>query len=123
MAESKPEVEVDAVCDKVAFKAGKKNFLFLGSDGESYDVKLKLKDSLAEANDLSCRPSGDDFRRPKWLGGTGVPETQIAAEGGFEALDRRKFPVAGPKKNQFITGRQLSQALPLGWGLGRLPSP
>ena len=47
MAESKPEVEVDAVCDKVAFKAGKKNFLFLGSDGESYDVKLKLKDSLA----------------------------------------------------------------------------
>lgn len=42
-----PEVEVGAVWDKVAFKGGKKNFLFLGSDGESYDVKLKLKDSLA----------------------------------------------------------------------------
>ena len=52
-ATSMPEVEVGAVCDKVAFKAGK-NFLFLGSDGESYDVKLKLKDSLAEANDLSA---------------------------------------------------------------------
>lgn len=46
-ATSMPEVEVGAVWDKVAFKAGKKNFLFLGSDGESYDVKLK--DSLAEA--------------------------------------------------------------------------
>ena len=46
MAESKPEVEVGAVCDKVAFKAGKKNFFFLGSDVESYDVKMKLKDSL-----------------------------------------------------------------------------
>ena len=55
-----PEVEVGAVCDKVAFKAGKKNFLFLGSDGESYDVKLKLKlkDSLAEANDLSAGQAG-----------------------------------------------------------------
>ena len=42
-ATSMPEVEVGAVCDKVAFKAGKKNFLFLGSDGESYDVKLKLR--------------------------------------------------------------------------------
>ena len=41
-----PEVDVGAVWNKVAFKAGKKNFLFLGRDGESYDVKLKLKDSL-----------------------------------------------------------------------------
>ena len=39
-AASMPEDEVGAVCDKVAFKACKKNFLFLGSDGESYDVKL-----------------------------------------------------------------------------------
>ena len=38
-ATSMPEVEVGAVWDKVAFKTGKKNFLFLGSDGESYDVK------------------------------------------------------------------------------------
>ena len=57
-ATSMPEVEVGAVCDKVAFKAGKKNFLFLGSDGESYDVKMKLKDSLAEANDLSAGQAG-----------------------------------------------------------------
>ena len=42
-----PGVEVGAVWNKVAFKAGKKNFLFLGRDGESHDVKLKLKDSLA----------------------------------------------------------------------------
>ncbi len=55
-ATSMPEVEVGAVCDKVAFKAGKKNFLFLGSDGESYDVKLK--GSLAEANDLSAGQEG-----------------------------------------------------------------
>ena len=44
-ATSLPEVEVGAVCDKVAFKAGKKNFLFLGNDGNGYDLKLKLKGS------------------------------------------------------------------------------
>ena len=53
-----PEVEVGALWDKVAFKAGKKNFLLLGSDCESYDVKMKLKDSLAEANDLSVGQAG-----------------------------------------------------------------
>ena len=47
-----------ALWDKVAFKAGKKNFLLLGSDCESYDVKMKLKDSLAEANDLSAGQAG-----------------------------------------------------------------
>ena len=57
-ATSLPEVEVGAVCDKVAFKAGKKNFLFLGNDGNGYDLKLKLKDSLEEANELAAGQAG-----------------------------------------------------------------
>ena len=48
-----PEVEEGSVCNKTAFKAGKKNFLFFGSDGEGYDVKLKLQESLEEAAEFS----------------------------------------------------------------------
>ncbi len=86
-----PEVEVGAVWDKVAFKAGKKNFFFLGSDVESYDVKMKLKDSLAEAHDLSAGQAGMISFGPS----------------GWVELE---FP-------------KHKSALPLGWGLGRLPSP
>lgn len=57
-AASLPGVEEGTVCDKVAFKAGKKNFLFMGSDGNGYDVKLKLKDSLEEANELAASQAG-----------------------------------------------------------------
>ena len=53
-----PEVEVGTVWDKVALKAGKKNFLFLDRDGESYDAKLKLKESLTEANELAAGQAG-----------------------------------------------------------------
>ena len=55
---SLPEVEEGSVCDKVAFKAGKKNFLFMGSDGDGYNVKLKLKDSLGEAQEQSSGQAG-----------------------------------------------------------------
>ena len=46
---SLPEVEEGLVCDKVEFKAGKKNSLFMGKDGDGYNVKPKLKNSLEEA--------------------------------------------------------------------------
>lgn len=49
-----PEVEEGTSCDKSAFKARNKTFLFLGTDGTSYNVMLKLKASLPEATRLSA---------------------------------------------------------------------
>ena len=55
---SLPEVEEGLAFDKVAFKAGKKNFLFMSNDGDGYNVKLKLKDSLEEAQEQSSGHAG-----------------------------------------------------------------
>ena len=60
-ATSMPEVEVGAVCDKDPFKAGKKNFLFLGSDGESCGAQ-------ADAHASTCASAGHG---PTTFGGGG----------------------------------------------------
>ena len=109
-----------AVWDKVAFKAGKKNFLFLCRDGESYDVKLK--DSLAEAKDLSAGQAGTISVGPSGWVELEFPKHKSLSEAFLKRWIEEIFRLLVPK-NQFITGRELSQALPLGWGLGRLPSP
>ena len=109
-ATSMPEVEVGAVCDKVAFKAGKKNFLFLGSDGESYDVKLK--DSLAEANDLPAGQAGTISVGPSGWVELEFPKHKSLPKAVLKRWIEGSFRLLVP--NQFKTGRQLSQALPLG---------
>ena len=49
IAESFPEVSVGTVCNKDAYKARNKNFLFLWADDTEYKLKLKLGDNLPEA--------------------------------------------------------------------------
>lgn len=49
IAESFPEVSVGTVCNKDAYKARNKNFLFLWADDTEYKLKLKLADNLPEA--------------------------------------------------------------------------
>ena len=44
-----PEAEEGISCNKAAFKARGKAFLYVGSDDTSYNVMLKLHDSLPEA--------------------------------------------------------------------------
>jgi hypothetical protein len=48
-----PEVQEGVVCARVAFKARSKAFLFMGRNEDSYDVMLKLRDSLTEAAKLA----------------------------------------------------------------------
>jgi hypothetical protein len=50
-----PEVQEGVVCARVAFKARSKAFLFMGRDDDSYDVMLKLRDSLTEAAKLAAQ--------------------------------------------------------------------
>ena len=49
IALSLPGAEAGTSCNKIAYKAGGKNFLFVGGDDESYNAMFKLADSLAEA--------------------------------------------------------------------------
>lgn len=53
-----PEVLEGAVCDKIAFKARGKMFLSLGQSDDSYNLMLKLGDSLAEAALLATKEPG-----------------------------------------------------------------
>lgn len=53
IAESFPEVSVGIVCNKDAYKARNKNFLFLWADDTEYKLKLKLADNLPEAQQLA----------------------------------------------------------------------
>jgi hypothetical protein len=50
-----PEVEEGISCDKAAFKARGKAFLFVGRGPESYNVMLKLGESLPEAAALAAK--------------------------------------------------------------------
>jgi hypothetical protein len=50
-----PGAEEGTSCNKCAFKAGGKAFLFMGMDDHSWNLMLKLGDSLPEASRLSAR--------------------------------------------------------------------
>jgi predicted DNA-binding protein (MmcQ/YjbR family) len=56
-----PEAEEGTSCNKSAFRARGKAFAFMGSDDETYNVMVKLHDSLPQATALakkdaaSCR--------------------------------------------------------------------
>ena len=49
-----PQVEEGITCDKAAFKAGGKAFLFVGQGDVADTVMLKLKGSLPEARELAA---------------------------------------------------------------------
>src|SRR5262245_19746489 len=49
-----PEVTEGVTCDKAAYKAGGKSFLFVGSDGTAATIMLKLQASLPEAKKLAA---------------------------------------------------------------------
>ena len=52
IALSYPEVEEGSSCVNRAFKARKKAFLYLGMKEDTYNLRLKLADSLNEAEGL-----------------------------------------------------------------------
>ena len=53
-----PEAEEGTSCNKAAFKARNKAFLFVGMDETSYNVMLKLRESLPEAKKLAAKEPG-----------------------------------------------------------------
>ena len=53
-----PEVEEGTSCNKSAYKARGKAFLFVGKNDKSYNVMLKLDDSQGEAAKLAAKEPG-----------------------------------------------------------------
>ncbi len=53
-----PETTQGSSCVNMAFAAGKRNFLFLGVKADSYNVRFKLTESLAEARALAVEIEG-----------------------------------------------------------------
>jgi hypothetical protein len=53
-----PGTEEGTSCNKCAFKAGGKAFLFMGMDERSWNLMLKLKDALPEASRLAAKEPG-----------------------------------------------------------------
>jgi predicted DNA-binding protein (MmcQ/YjbR family) len=63
-----PEVAEGVTCDKAAFKACGKAFLFIGSGADSVNVMLKLRESLAEAAKLAAKtPSAFKIGGHDWV--------------------------------------------------------
>lgn len=54
-----PETSESTSCNKAAFKAGKKSFLFVGEKEDSWNMMVKLADSLDEAQLLSGKKPGN----------------------------------------------------------------
>ena len=68
IAESFPEVSVGTVCNKDAYKAPNKNFLFLWADDTEYKLKLKLADNLPEAQQRAqTEPEYYSIGSPGWV--------------------------------------------------------
>lgn len=62
-----PEVEEGASCNNRAFKARKKAFLFMGMDADNWNVRIKLGDSIPEAEKLAKKaPENCDVGKHGW---------------------------------------------------------
>jgi hypothetical protein len=93
-----PDVEEGVSCDKCAFKARNKAFLFVGQNENSYNVMLKLGDSLAEAGGLAAKEP-DCYK----VGGHGwvtltLPNEQSPPQGLVERWVEESFRLLAPKQ-------------------------
>ena len=93
-----PEVEEADSCNKTAFRAGKKNFLFLGVTDESWDAKLKLSDSLDEVAGLAKKdPERYGCGSSGWTDIT-FPRNEAPPAGTFERWIDESYRLLVPKK-------------------------
>jgi predicted DNA-binding protein (MmcQ/YjbR family) len=93
-----PEVEEGTVCNKTAFKVRNKGFLFVGSDDNSYNVMLKLGDSLPQAAKLAAQtPAGYKVGSNGWVTAT-FEKDQTPRADLFEKWIDESFRLIAPKQ-------------------------
>src|SRR5688572_11490667 len=93
-----PETEESVVCDKSAYKARNKGFLFVGSDEKTYNFMLKLKDSLPEASKLAAKePAAYRVGSTNWVTVT-LTHNQGPPAGVVERWIDESFRLLAPKQ-------------------------
>ena len=98
IALSLPQAEEGTSCNKAAFKAGNKNFLFVGEEDGAWDAKLKLDESIQEASDLA-KKSPENYG----VGGTGwvtleFPDSKGPPRKLLERWVKESFRLLVPKR-------------------------
>ena len=93
-----PEVSVGTVCNKDAYKARNKNFLFLWADDTEYKLKLKLADSLPEAQQLAAaEPDYYSVGSSGWVD-IEMPNKKSPPRGVLKRWVLESFRLNAPKK-------------------------
>lgn len=92
-----PEVEEAASCNNRAFKARKKSFLFMGMDDDTWNVRIKLGDSIPEAEGLAkTHLDNYDVGSHGWTKVT-FPHDQSPPDGLMERWIDESFRLLVPK--------------------------
>ena len=93
-------------CNKIAFKARGKAFLYLGITPDGFNTMLKLKDNLSEASKLEKKsPKMYSVGSSGWVKGNLQPQGQAIAPPP-EALDHRELSAPSPEGAGCGNGRR-----------------
>ena len=94
---SYPEtVEVDS-CNKKAFKARDKSFLFLGVRDTDYNIMVRLGDSRGEAEKMAAKDPDNISVGPHWITAT-FASTQALPAGLIRRWIDESWRLLAPKK-------------------------
>ena len=92
-----PEAEERTSCNKTAYKGRKKSFLFVGQKDDSYNVMVKLDDSLDEAATLESKaPENFSVGAHGWTT-LNFPLNEQPETGLFERWIEESFRLIVPK--------------------------
>lgn len=92
-----PEAQEGISCNKSAFKARNKAFLFMGMDAASYNLMFKLAASLPEAAKLAAKfPGQYAVGGHHWVKAT-FPHTESPPPGLLERWIGESFRLLAPK--------------------------
>jgi predicted DNA-binding protein (MmcQ/YjbR family) len=93
-----PGAEEGVSCGKCAFKTGGKAFLFMGMDDHSWNLLLKLSDSLPEASALAAKePQRYGVGSTHWVS-VQLPHTVSLPAKLAEGWIHESFRLLAPKK-------------------------
>ncbi len=84
-------------CTKIAYKAGGKSFLFLGTGDGDYEIMVKLGDSRKEAEAMAAEHPDKVHVGPHWITAT-FKERQRLSKKLVERWIGESFRLCAPKK-------------------------
>lgn len=99
-----PEADEGTSCNKAAFRARKKAYLYIGSKADAWNVMLKVKDSKADVEQLAGeKPDQYSVNAAGWV---------TARFGKNEAAPKRRFTKWIDESYRLIVPRKLVATLP-----------